>query len=404
MRAVFINHCHPDTPHVCAIRMREFAKAMAARGHKIILLTETLYASPEAASVSMTEKQLDDHDFTFPFYMAAPPVGFPLLNMLRKGQLIWGIRQFIIFWSYKRHRGVLTNWRRGCQPYLDLIASKFSPDAIWSTFGGTDCWNIAQDLASKSGCAWVADIKDLWGTFIPWPFRSSLAQSYCNAVAMTTFSKLHKLESEVYFPMDKYVLYSGFNSYQINAVTTVPSDQFFISITGSIYNPRYLDTVLLAISEWLKYRSSKFQNNFKLIYAGTENNEVNLALKRVNWKFKTEINNYLDPNQYFAILAKCNLNIYLRSDGRFHHKIFELLAIGKPIMCFPAESVEVIDLFDEVGGKLFNCQSFDNILTSLESLGDRLMSTRRKNKQMAKFQWDHQVEILENVLGDAIRN
>ena len=53
MRAVLINHCHPDTPHICGVRLREFAASLAARGHQVVLLTtplegQTGTASPEA--------------------------------------------------------------------------------------------------------------------------------------------------------------------------------------------------------------------------------------------------------------------------------------------------------------------------------------------------------------------
>ena len=41
MRAVFINYCHPDTRHVCAVRLREFANALSQQGNRIVLLTAT---------------------------------------------------------------------------------------------------------------------------------------------------------------------------------------------------------------------------------------------------------------------------------------------------------------------------------------------------------------------------
>ncbi|WP_096700113.1 hypothetical protein [Magnetospirillum sp. 15-1] len=42
MRAVFVSHLHPETNHVGAVRVREFAQAMARRGHRIVLLTQSL--------------------------------------------------------------------------------------------------------------------------------------------------------------------------------------------------------------------------------------------------------------------------------------------------------------------------------------------------------------------------
>ena len=46
MKLVLVNHCHPDRPHVCALRMREFARALARKGHQVVLLTGTLDDAP----------------------------------------------------------------------------------------------------------------------------------------------------------------------------------------------------------------------------------------------------------------------------------------------------------------------------------------------------------------------
>ena len=48
MRAVFINHCHPEIDHVCGMRAGRFAEAMVANGHKIVLLTQTLHKNNDS--------------------------------------------------------------------------------------------------------------------------------------------------------------------------------------------------------------------------------------------------------------------------------------------------------------------------------------------------------------------
>ena len=42
LRILIVNHCHPDTPHICATRLREFAGALSERGHRVALVTEPL--------------------------------------------------------------------------------------------------------------------------------------------------------------------------------------------------------------------------------------------------------------------------------------------------------------------------------------------------------------------------
>lgn len=48
MRLVFANYCHPDTPHICGVRVASFARAMAVRGHRVILITRELEGHPTA--------------------------------------------------------------------------------------------------------------------------------------------------------------------------------------------------------------------------------------------------------------------------------------------------------------------------------------------------------------------
>ena len=68
MRAVLINHCHPDTPHVCATRFREFANCLAGRDHQVVLLTAPLEGQADAAAPEDAAQLLDDNDFSVPFF------------------------------------------------------------------------------------------------------------------------------------------------------------------------------------------------------------------------------------------------------------------------------------------------------------------------------------------------
>ncbi len=50
LRIIMVGHCHPDMPHVCAMRVRCFAGAMAGRGHRVVLLSESLAGDGPAAA------------------------------------------------------------------------------------------------------------------------------------------------------------------------------------------------------------------------------------------------------------------------------------------------------------------------------------------------------------------
>ena len=75
MKAVFINHCHPDINHVCGVRAGRFAEIMAVRGHKIMLLTETLADKNDSFPPPELERRLAAHDWRQPFQLSCLPSG-----------------------------------------------------------------------------------------------------------------------------------------------------------------------------------------------------------------------------------------------------------------------------------------------------------------------------------------
>lgn len=72
MRIVFVNSCHPDTPHVCGLRARAFAEALTARGHQIILLTEPFEETGAGTELASGPQMIKDHDWSEPCRISTP--------------------------------------------------------------------------------------------------------------------------------------------------------------------------------------------------------------------------------------------------------------------------------------------------------------------------------------------
>ena len=73
MKAIFVNHCHPEKQHVCATRMKYFSYGMAARGHKILLLTEALDSTNSDKNIDDVVRSLESHDWSGPFVLPIHP-------------------------------------------------------------------------------------------------------------------------------------------------------------------------------------------------------------------------------------------------------------------------------------------------------------------------------------------
>ncbi len=402
MKAVFVNHCHPDTPHICATRVREFARAMADRGHEIILLTETLDGNSPNHDATKVADQIKSHDFSTPFNLACPPSGHDFIKLLRLGKLPWGIRQLVIAWYYTFHHGVVTDWRQGCRFYLDAVANEFNPDVIWASFGNTDCWNIARDLAAAANCSWVADIKDPWEIFIPRFFRKKLARKFDDAAAMTCFSNMHKEEADQWFGGSKSIVYSGFKKSVLTEPPPSPSDNLQIMLTGATYDQIFLQHIMTGVLRWADTLNDDEKNRVKFVYAGSDVGPVASVAEGFKKSYRVDLLGYLPIEQLQAIQRKSLVNIYVKSDRTFHHKLIELLAAKKPVLCFPAEIAEAAHIAESVNIPLYSCQTIEDITASINACLRHSTTIYDASEALENLCWENQAVPLENVLLNAI--
>jgi len=400
VRAVFVNHCHPQMEHVCALRARCFAEAMSGLGHQVVLLTETL-AEGSATELGALSSTLADHDWSRPFCVAVEPARDRTLDAIRDGRLPWGIRQGAIAYRYARDGGLFSDWRKAARPYVETIARSFEPDVIWATFGSTDTWNIAQDLARSATCPWVGDIKDNWRNFIPMGFRRRLADRYRDASHLTAFSEGQSREADPWFGQDKTVLYSGFDEALLGGSEPGPETGFRIVLTGSIYHEENLTALVRAIGKW-KGSVEAGTGDVTFVYAGNEKERVERITAPLAGTFRREIHGFLPLKELYALQRGASINLYVRMPGTFifHHKLFELLAAGQPAACFPEETDEAIRLVADVGGTFHSCgdeaamcRALDVALTGTSERPDR--------DRLRRYSWVGQAVILERVLGTA---
>lgn len=397
MRLVLVNHCHPATPHVCALRMREFARALAGLGHAVVLLTETLDAGPEAPAPETIKDEIAAWDFAKPFFLACPPTVGLLTGRLRAGTLPPVLRQGVIAWHYLARGGVFSDWRAGTQPYLGVLAEAFRPDLAWASFGNTDCWNIGRDLARLAGCPWVADFKDFWGHFIPAGLRRPLARRYTDAAAMTAFSETHLMDAEKWFAMEKRVIRSGVRGETIATPPGKPADGFTLSLTGSIYDRNQLARLIAGIAAWLASLDEAERGAVRFHYAGDDREQVAAAARRLESLCAVEIAGFIPLAELQRLHRASRINLYMKSWHTFHHKLIELLVAGRPVLAFPGENEEARRIARETGGVLHVCGSESEIVDALEgcrATGDAAGPDREK---LAAYGWEAQAVRLSQL-------
>ena len=104
MKIAIVNHVHPDTPHVSALRMREFARVLAGQGDRVVLLTGTLAAKIAATTPLWGNKwrcTTGRRRFTF-----AAPLLSPRFNERREKADASPFRQMVIGGAYILGNGI----------------------------------------------------------------------------------------------------------------------------------------------------------------------------------------------------------------------------------------------------------------------------------------------------------
>jgi glycosyltransferase involved in cell wall biosynthesis len=407
VRAVFVNYCHPQTKHVCAIRVSSFAEALARKGHQIILLTRSLDESDVPKEPEDVRQELKAHDWSAPYNLACPPVHDNILSTLRAGKLPGGIRQACIGWFFASKGGVFADWTQGSKKYWGVISEDFRPEVTWGTFASTDAWHIAQGIANQTGCPWIMDAKDPWDKFVPKGLRRYLAKRYEDAVCMTTICRDYATTMNVWFTHRKTAVYSGFPlSYLTRKAQGDGGTNFRISLHGSLYSVKNTRAFFQGITAWLGQLSPDERTRVTFIYAGGSWQEVEREAVKISDLCCVIINKFLPPLDLNNLLMSSDANVYLtHPDNLFHHKIFELLCSRRPIICFPGETEEVRQIVSRVRGTLYSCNSEAEVSDAL----GRLWREKHAGEEygidktaLEAFSWERQADSLLEVFSSVV--
>ena len=395
MKIAIVNHVHPDTPHVSALRMREFARVLARQGDRVVLFTGTLAAGDRGDDASLLGEQIAVHDWSSPLHVCCAPVIAPLHRAAREGRIASPFRQMVIGGAYMFGTGIFRDWWKGAASLNPAIARAFGPDVVYATFGNTDTWTVARDLARLAGCPWVADYKDPWNRFVPAGLRKIVARRLADMAAMTTFSANHLRDADTWFACDKHVVYSGYNNEAQVPPPGRGGDALHVCLSGSVYREDLLATLI----EGLKLVASS--RSVSLSYAGNDGALVGRYSNRRNSTFDLDNLGYLEASALGALQRSADVNVYVRNaDSLFQQKLIELLAAGKPILSVPDESTEAIEIAGHTGGRLQTAGTPAAIAEVISGLHRSPVAAGKFNGVQA-YSWLAQAKKLRRVLADA---
>lgn len=394
MRLVFVNHLHPQEPLVGAVRLREFAEAMARRGHAVVLLTAPRGDEAGDDPDTLVER-VRVHDWKRPLVVAPPLQRFAALEGLRRGTLPRPLRAALVAGLYLGRGGVFPDWSLGAAAVLPILAEQFRPEAVWGTFGNTDAWLIARALARRAGCPWVMDVKDKWDAFIPAPFRPLLARRFDDAAAMTALARSYLDHVRPRFSCPGRVVYSGVSQALLSHGAEGEAESR-LTLSGSTYSPATLAALMEGIRGWIR-------PDMTFTYAGADHRRV--AEAAVGLNCIVDVRGQLSPDELAELQRRSFVNLYccIGDLDRFHHKLIELLCVGRPIVCLPPDGPEAAGIAASVGGDFTGCADAGEVSAALDSAWARRFAPMvRDAAALADFGWDGQARVLEEVFTAAL--
>jgi len=394
LRIAVINHVHPMCTHVSALRMRIFSEKLAGKGTHVLLLSGPLDNRDQGTQPCDVAVQIERHDWSQPLFLSCKPAPGSMAEKAREGRLPAGIRQAVLSWNYLAHGGVFSDWRHAAEPLIPEIARSFEPDVVFATFGNTDAWRIAQTLATKAKCPWVADLKDNWSAFIPPGFHRITANRFTDMAHLTVYSESHKSEADKWFNAEKTIVYSGYD-HGAAASTPAPQRTDNIVLSGSLYDDRHVRTLCDGIRAHVM--ASQSSSLPTLLYAGNDAERFAAAANMLAGVCPTKDMGYLKAAELAALQSSALANVYIENPrSLFQQKVLEVLAAGRPVIAIPDEGPEAIRIAKNVRGVLLRCADAKAVADALSEAATT--EGTAAPAKMTAYSWAAQTRRLHDIL------
>lgn len=400
IKILIVGHCHPDLPHVCALRTKGFAEGLARRGHKVVLMTETLPGISTTISADTVIERLADGGDAGPVVLGCPPQGHGWSRRARQGRLPPVVNQAVLAGSFLFQGGLFADWVEGSKPFWPVLGNQWRPDVVWATFGNTGAWLIAQAVARRAGCPWVMDMKDPWSDFIPAPMRRLLASRFRDAAAATALADIHGDDLRRWFGGAPVTVPSGVDipAPEDGAADTDPDgDAFRISLVGSLYADDDLKMLLAGIRAWAAERPSQGSRQVLLEYYGDEQDRLTAVTKDWGDICEVRVNGFVAPAELARRLRRMDVNAFVNARTGFRHKVLEFAVAGRPMLCLPEVGRDETGIVRDAGGILHNCSTAEDVRQALEDRERQEHTSGYAPVDTQRFSWDTRAAALEAV-------
>jgi len=400
IKILIVGHCHPELPHVCALRTKGFAEGLVRRGHEVVLMTGAL---PDVTSMPAPDTVIDSlskEAGAGPLVLGCLPRGHSWSRGARHGRFPSILNKAVLAGSFLFRRGLFADWVSGSRNYWPVLADQWRPDIVWATFGNTGAWLIAQGVSRRAGCPWVMDMKDPWSDFIPGPMRRLLAARFRDAAAATALADIHGDDLRRWFGGDPVTVPSGVDMPVSDPARPDPQPDgaaFRLSLVGSLYDDEDLTALLAGIRAWGKERRKQTARPAVLEYFGAEEDRLRAATQDWGDICGVRMAGFVPPAELARRLRSSDVNVFVNARSGFRHKVLEFAVAGRPILCLPGVGKDESNIVRDAGGRLYNCETAEDVGKALDALDRHENADAVMPVDVEKFSWDARSAALESV-------
>ncbi|WP_299426287.1 hypothetical protein [Sphingomonas bacterium] len=394
----------PSLGHVYGLRVASLARAMAARGHAVLILAPAPDGATDEIDTVLAER-IRGHDWREPLLVERALKPQTMLSVQRSDATPGAVRRALTAGLILTQGGVQGDWVAGARPAYKTIVEELHPEIVWANFGNLSNLVVGQELAARARTPWTIDFKDNFANYVPAGLHAALARRFRKATALTTNAVLHGDAAARWFGQPRDVIYSGVAPDMVAPRDSLPrSDRFLVTLVGSAYGADILRRFLHSLAEWVDRGDGSRARGTLFRYAGASYADIADAVKESGLACDTSVTPNVPHGELATLCHDAAANCYLWAEFGFHHKALELMACRRPVIVFPGEHPETVDLAKRVRGHLDVCRDEEQLMNAFD--GAYAMWRERRpaapDLDISGVSWDAGAAQLESILSSAV--
>lgn len=283
-------------------------------------------------------------------------------------------------------------------------------------------FHFCHKLKKKYNIPWIADYRDDWNTS-QWlrniPFKDKVIMKFesrsekkwlSNAACFTTISPAFVSLISGFVKKNGYVVMNGFDPEDYKDIVPAEnSNVFTILFNGSLYDTQPVEIFISAFREFVQSPDKK--GKIKLVFLGLNFEKIQSARVRKlleGLESFYEITDRFEKRKALEIMSSSQLFLmfsHTNIKGVTSSKIFDYLALGKPILLCPSDN-EILEEIVISTNSGFVCNNADEILKVLNQLYDRYILTSdtsctRENNTVDFYSRINQTKKMAEIINNA---